>query len=103
MRAIIESGGMQFPIEKETVIRVPKLNVEAGQKYEFDKVLLVSSENKFAVGKPYIDGANVEAKVLSHGKSDKVTVFKFKRRRKYRKTTGHKQQYTEVKILNISA
>ncbi|MCD6162656.1 MAG: 50S ribosomal protein L21 [candidate division Zixibacteria bacterium] len=103
MRAIIESGGMQFPIEQEAVIQVPKLNVEAGQKCEFDKVLLVSGDNKFAVGKPYIDGASVKGEVLSHGKSDKVKVFKFKRRRKYRKTTGHRQQYTEVKILNISA
>jgi len=103
MRAIIETGGMQFPVEEKTVIQVPKLNTEVGQKFDFENVMLVSGSDKFAVGKPYIEGAKVEAEVLAHGKSDKITVFKFKRRRKYRKTTGHKQNYTEVKILSISA
>ena len=103
MRAIIETGGMQFPVEEQTVVRVPKLETEVGQTIEFDKVLLVSDQDKFAVGKPYIDGAKVSAEITSHGKDDKVRVFKFKRRTKYRKTNGHRQQYTEVKILKISA
>ncbi len=103
MRAIVETGGMQFPVEENAVIRVPKINTEIGQKFDFDKVLLVSGNELFAVGKPYVDGATVSAEIVSHGKGEKVIVFKFKRRRKYRKTTGHRQQYTEVKILKISA
>jgi large subunit ribosomal protein L21 len=103
MRAIIETGGMQFPVEEQTVVRVPKLETEVGQTIEFDKVLLVSDQDKFAVGKPYIDGAKVSAEITSHGKDDKVLVYKFKKRTKYRKTNGHRQQYTEVKILKISA
>lgn len=103
MRAIVETGGMQFPVEENVVIRVPKIDSEVGQKIDFEKVLLVSGNDLFAVGKPYIEGATVSAEILSHGKGEKVVVFKFKRRRKYRKTTGHRQQYTEVKILKVTA
>ena len=103
MRAIIESNGMQFPVEEKAVIKIPKIKAEVGQRHNFDKVLLVSGPEKFALGKPYVEGANVEAEILAHGKSDKVVVFKFKRRRKYRKTTGQRQGYTEVRILSISA
>ncbi|OQX92672.1 MAG: 50S ribosomal protein L21 [candidate division Zixibacteria bacterium 4484_95] len=103
MRAIIETGGMQFPVEDGVIIKIPKIEAEAGQEVDFDKVLLVSGPNKFALGKPYINGAKVSAEVIGHGKSDKVVVFKFKRRRKYRKKTGHRQAYTEVKIKNILA
>lgn len=103
MRAILETGGMQFPVEEKEVIRIPKLETEVGQKIDFDKVLLISGSKKFAVGKPYIDGARVSAEVVGHGRDDKVIVFKFKRRRKFRKKTGHRQQFTEVKILKISA
>lgn len=102
MRAIIESGGMQFPVEENAVIKIPKLAGEPGQKLALDKVLLVSGPDKFAVGKPYIKGAEVTAEIVGHGKADRVVVFKFKRRRKYRKTTGHRQDYTELKITGIS-
>jgi len=103
MRAIIETGGMQFPVEEEAVVKVPKLAGEAGQKLTLDKVLLVSGPDKFAVGKPYIKGAEVTAEIIGHGRADKVVVFKFKKRRKYRKTTGHRQDYTQLRILGISA
>lgn len=101
MRAIIESGGMQFPVEERLVIKVPKLEAEVGQKLEFDKVLLVSGPEKFLLGRPYVEGARVNAEVTSHGRLDKVKVFKFKRRRKYRKLTGQRRAYTEVRILSI--
>jgi large subunit ribosomal protein L21 len=103
MRAIIETGGMQFPVEENAVLKIPKLVGEEGQKLSIDKVLLVSGPDKFAVGKPYIKGAEVTAEIIGHGKADKVVVFKFKKRRKYRKTTGHRQDYTAIKILGISA
>ena len=70
MRAIVETGGMQFPVEENTVVRVPKIDNEVGQQFDFDKVLLVSGDNMFAVGKPYIEGASVSAEILSHGKGD---------------------------------
>ena len=103
MRAIIETGGMQFPVEDQVVIKIPKLEAEVGSKIDFDKVLLISGPNQFKLGKPYVEGAHVAAEVVSHGKDDKVLIFKFKRRRKYRRTRGHRQQYTMVKISGISA
>ena len=103
MRAIVETGGMQFPVEENEVVRVPKMDVEVGQAVDFDKVLLVSDKDKFAVGKPYVDGARVSAEVLFHGKADRIAVFKFKKRTKYRKSAGHRQQFTEVKIKSITA
>lgn len=102
MRAIIETGGLQFPIEEGSVVRVPKLQGDTGSKIDIERVLLVSGDDKFVLGKPYISGARVQAEILNHGKAKKVTVFKFKRRRKYRKTKGHRQDYTELKILGIT-
>jgi large subunit ribosomal protein L21 len=103
MKAIVETGGMQFPVEEKSVIRIPLLDAEVGKQIDFDKVLMVSGDDKFDVGKPYVVGAKVTAEVLAHGRDDKVVVFKFKKRTKYRKTTGHRQNFTEVKILGITA
>lgn len=102
MRAIIETGGTQIPVEVDSRSRVPRMKTEVGQEIEFDKVLLVSKRGKPVIGRPYIEGATVSAKVVGHGRFDKVTVFKFKRRRKYRRTTGHRQGYTEVLVKKIT-
>jgi large subunit ribosomal protein L21 len=103
MRAIIESGGMQFPVEDQAVIKVPKLEAEVGAKINFDKVMLVSGPNSFEMGKPYLSNAKIVGEVVSHGREDKIIVFKMKKRRKYRRTRGHRQDYTAVKIVSISA
>jgi len=103
MKAIVESGGMQFPVEEKSVIRIPQIEAEVEQQFDFEKVLLVSDDDKVNVGKPYVVGAKVTAEVLAHGRDDKIVVFKFKKRTKYRKTTGHRQGFTEVKVLGISA
>jgi large subunit ribosomal protein L21 len=102
MRAIIETGGTQVPVEIDSRSRVPRMSVDEGQEVEFDKVLLVSKRGKPSVGRPYIEGASVTAKVMGHGRFDKVTVFKFKRRRKYRRKTGHRQGYTEILVKKIN-
>jgi large subunit ribosomal protein L21 len=103
MRAIIESGGMQFPVENDTVIKVPKFDAEVGAKVNFDKVLLISGPNNFELGKPYVPGAKIVGEVVEQGREDKIIVFKMKKRRKYRRTRGHRQEYTAVKIISISA
>jgi large subunit ribosomal protein L21 len=101
MRAIIETGGSQIPVEADIRCKIPKIDAEVGKEVDFDKVLLVSRDEKPIIGKPYIEGATVKAEIVSHGKLDKVTVFKFKRRAKYRKKTGHRQDYTEILIKEI--
>lgn len=102
MRAIIETGGAQVPVEVDANCRIPRVDVDVGEEINFDRVLLISTDGKPAVGKPYIEGASVRAEVVAHGRFDKVTVFKFKKRRKYRRRTGHKQGYTEILIKEIS-
>lgn len=102
MRAIIETEGNQIPVELDAKCKIPKLDVEVGKEIDFDKVLMVSKDDKPTIGKPYVEGATVKAEVVSHGRFDKVTVFKFKRRTKYRKKTGHKQDYTEILVKAIN-
>jgi len=101
MRAIIETDGVQVPVEVDGKCRVPRLSLEVGQKVDFDKVLFISGVDKQAIGKPYIDGAVVKAEVVGHDKFDKVKVFKFKRRTKYRRSAGHRQNYTEILVKEI--
>jgi len=103
MRAIIETGGSQVPVEVDTRCKIPKIDAEVGKEIEFDRVLFVSKDDKPLIGKPYIEGASVKGEVVSHGKLDKITVLKFKRRVKYRKKTGHKQQYTEILVKEINS
>lgn len=102
MYAIMETGGIQFKVEEGEKLKIPKLNAEQGKEVVFDKVLLISREEKEPlVGKPYLEGARIEAQVLSAGKGEKVLVYKFKRRVKYRRTKGHRQDYTQIMINKI--
>ena len=103
MRAIIETGGTQVPVEVDSKCKIPRVDVEVGKEINFDKVLFVSKDDKPLIGKPYIDGASVKGEVVSHGRFDKITVLKFKRRLKYRKKTGHRQDYTEILVKAISS
>lgn len=102
MYAIVESGGFQFNVKEGEKIRIPKLEVKPNDKITFDRVLFIGGE-KPQVGAPYVKDALVEGEVLSQGKAEKITVFKFKRRVKYRRKKGHRQEYTEVKINKIHA
>lgn len=102
MYAIVESGGFQFNVKEGEKLRIPRLQAKPKDKITFDKVLFIRSE-KPLIGAPYVKEALVEGEVLSHRKAEKITVFKFKRRVKYRRKRGHRQQYTEVKINKIHA
>ena len=102
MYAIIKTGGKQFRVEKDSVVTVDLLHQEEGSDFETDQVMFVKTgENDFKVGTPYVKGAKVLGKVLNHEKGKKVVIFKKKRRKGYRKKTGHRQQYTKVQITDI--
>jgi large subunit ribosomal protein L21 len=103
MRAIIETGGTQITVEENAKVKIPRLEVEVGQEIDFDKVLFVSAEDSPKIGDPYIKDAIVKGEVVGHGRTDKVIVFKFKRRTKYRCKRGHKQDYTEILVKKINA
>ncbi len=101
MYAIVEIGGKQFKVEPQAKLYVPRQQAEVDDTLTFDKVLLVGGDD-ITVGAPTIDGASVAATVLAHVKSDKITVFKKKRRKRYRVTRGHRQDYTQIQIGDIS-
>ncbi len=95
---IIETGGKQYLVSPGQKIKVEKLNAEEGMAVVFDKVLLAADGDKVEIGKPYLDGARVEAEVTENGRAKKVIVFKYKSKTRLRKKRGHRQHYTEVKI-----
>ncbi|NLY78024.1 MAG: 50S ribosomal protein L21 [Tissierellia bacterium] len=101
MYAVIETGGKQYRVQEGDVIFVEKIDTEEGQTVDLSKVLLISNDGEVKVGKPYVDGAKVEAKVLEHGKGRKVIVFKYKPKKNYKKKQGHRQPYTKLQIEKI--
>ncbi|GAB4283909.1 MAG: hypothetical protein Kow0068_08870 [Marinilabiliales bacterium] len=102
MYAIVEISGQQFKVEKGQKIFVHRLSNEEGSKVSFDKVLLIDDGKKVNVGTPCINNAVVSAEVLSHVKGDKVKVFKKKRRKGYQKLNGHRQQFSQIVINDIT-
>jgi large subunit ribosomal protein L21 len=103
MYAVILSGGKQHRVAVEQTLRLEKLDVEAGATVEFDKVLLVANADDIKVGVPYVDGSKVTAEVVAHGRDKKVKIVKFRRRKHSRTQAGHRQWFTEVKIVAINA
>ena len=101
MYAIVEISGRQFKVEKKQKLFVNRLDAQEGKKVSFENVLMVNDGPKFSVGTPNVSGAQVDAKVLKHLKSDKVIVFKKKRRKGYKVRNGHRQAITEIEISDI--
>ena len=101
MIAVIETGGKQYLVSPKKKIRIEKIEAEEGASFDFDKVLLVVDGESVNLGKPYVEGSKVAAKVLKQGKSKKVIVFKYHAKKRYHKKKGHRQPYTEVEITSI--
>ena len=102
MYAVIESCGKQYKVQEGDVVFFEKLDTEAGKKVSFDKVVLVSDDKKVEVGSPYVKGVKVEGKVVEHGKAKKIIVYKYKAKKNYRRTQGHRQPFTKVEITKIA-
>jgi large subunit ribosomal protein L21 len=101
MYAIFRAQGKQFKAEKGKTLRLPLMGAEAGAKITFDEVLLSSDGQTINAGTPLVKGAKVMGEVVGEGKEPKIYVFKFKRRKNYRRKTGHRQGYTEVRITDV--
>ena len=99
--AIIESGSKQYLVKKGDKIQIEKIAGEIGDSIKLDKVLMLAEGTEVTLGKPFISGASVEAKVLKQARSKKVVVFKYKAKSKYRRKQGHRQNYTELEITKI--
>ncbi|SRR6056297_572825 len=102
MYALIEIKGKQYKATEGTTLTVDRLEKDAGEALEFDTVLLTSNDGKVKVGAPYVKGAKVTATLEEHNKGKKVVVKKFKRRKGYRRTQGHRQQYSLLKVTGIT-
>ncbi|MDO5301324.1 MAG: 50S ribosomal protein L21 [Tissierellia bacterium] len=101
MYAVIETGGKQYTVHQGDVLKVEKLNAEVGDEVTFDKVLYIGGEGQAQVGRPYVEGKTVSAKVLKQDKAKKVIVYKYKPKKNERKKKGHRQPYTLVEIGSL--
>lgn len=103
MYAVIKTGGKQYRVQEGQTLKLEKLEVATGETLNFDEVLLVSDGENIKVGAPLVDGAQVTAEVIDHGRGDKIRIIKFRRRKHHMKRQGHRQWYTEVKITGIAS
>lgn len=101
MYAVIKTGGKQYRVTEGDLVKVEKITGEVGQKVQLGEVLAVGEGDDIKIGTPVVEGASVVGEVVEHGKARKIVVFKKKRRKGYKKTQGHRQQYTAVKIQEI--
>ncbi len=101
--AIFKAAGQQFRAEAGATLRVPKLPGDPGAKVTFDEVLLTSDGKTVRAGQPTVKGAKVVGEIVRHGRDAKIIVFRFKRRKNYRRKTGHRQPFTEVRITDVKA
>lgn len=103
MYAVIETGGKQYRVETGQTLIIEKLDGSSGDAVEFDKVLLLSTDDAVAVGRPVVEGARVKGEIVEQLRGPKLTVYKFKRRKDYRRRNGHRQNLTAVKISEVVA
>ena len=103
MYAVIESGGKQYKVVPGAIVAVERLPAEVGTTVKLDRVLLIQGDNDLTIGTPTIPGASVTGEVVAQGRAGKIVVFKKKRRKNYRRTRGHRQAYTSLKITEIKA
>ncbi|MBO68732.1 MAG: 50S ribosomal protein L21 [Acidiferrobacteraceae bacterium] len=101
MYAVMETGGKQYRVSVGGNVRVEKLAGDVGEVIEISRVLLIAKDGDIEVGTPLIEGMSVKAEVVAHGRDKKIRVFKMKRRKKYRRTQGHRQAFTELRITDI--
>lgn len=103
MYAIVDSGGKQYKVREGEIIRVEKLTGEAGDSVSFDKILMFSDGDNVNIGTPLLEDVTVNGHIIEQGKAKKIIVFKYKRRKRYRRKQGHRQQFTAVKVDSIKA
>ncbi|WMY95220.1 MAG: 50S ribosomal protein L21 [Arsenophonus sp.] len=102
MYAVFQSGGKQYRVSLDAIVRLEKLEIAKGEIFEFHKILMISDDKQTQIGSPFITGAKVKAEIIAHGRDKKIKIVKFHRRKHSRKQQGHRQWFTEVKITGIT-
>ena len=103
MYAVVRTGGKQYRLGVGDSVKVEKLSDEVGNIVELSQILMVSDGGEVTIGTPLVTGASVKAEIVGHGRNKKIRVFKMKRRKKYRRTQGHRQAFTQLKVTEINA
>ena len=103
MYAVVRTGGKQYRLGVGDSVKVEKLSDEVGNIVELSQILMISDGGEVIVGTPLVTGASVKAEIVGHGRNKKIRVFKMKRRKKYRRTQGHRQAFTQLKVTEINA
>ena len=103
MYAVIKTGGKQYRVASGEKLRIEQVRGDIGSEVVLDQVLMVADGENVTLGTPLLSGASVTAKIVSHGRGDKVRIFKMRRRKHYRKSQGHRQNYTEIEIIGIAS
>ncbi|HUU71770.1 MAG TPA: 50S ribosomal protein L21 [Burkholderiales bacterium] len=103
MYAVIKTGGKQYRVSSGEKLKVEQLAAEVGSQITIDKVLMVADGDKVSIGTPLVKGASVKATVVNHGRGDKIRIFKMRRRKHFKKQQGHRQNFTEIQVEEISA
>ena len=103
MYAIVDTGGKQYKVKKDETLRIEKIPGEVGSQVSFDKILMLVDDDNVKIGRPVLDDVAVKGHIVEQEKAQKIIVFKYKRRKRYRRKQGHRQQYTAVKIDSIEA
>jgi large subunit ribosomal protein L21 len=103
MYAVVKTGGKQYRVSAGEKLKVEQIAAEVGAEIVLDEVLVLANGDDLTLGTPLISGAQVKAKVVSHGRGEKIRIFKMRRRKHYRKSQGHRQNYTEIEIVGIGS
>jgi large subunit ribosomal protein L21 len=103
MYAVVNSGGKQYKVQKGEVLKVEKISGDVGSPVTFDRVLMFSDGENVSIGQPLLDSVSVEGHIVEQGKAKKIIVFKYKRRKRFRRKNGHRQEFTAVQIDSINA
>ncbi|ADP67873.1 50S ribosomal protein L21 [Buchnera aphidicola str. JF98 (Acyrthosiphon pisum)] len=103
MYAVFISGGKQYRVVKNQIIRLEKLNSPLGTTIEFDKILMLFDKDSIKIGNPFVEGGTIKAHIQNHGRLKKIKIIKFNRRKHYKKQQGHRQYFTDVKIIDINS
>ncbi|QOI10763.1 50S ribosomal protein L21 [Blochmannia endosymbiont of Colobopsis nipponica] len=101
MYAVFKNGGKQYQVTENQILKVEKLNIEIGKIIEFNTIMIIVNNKIVQIGHPFIKEKKITAKIISHNKDKKIKIIKFKRRKHFRKTQGHRQWFTTIKIINI--
>lgn len=102
MYAVVKAGGKEYKVSQGDIIQIEKINGEIGDRVELKNVLMISLGEKIVVGKPYLENATVIGEIVRHAKGKKILIYKMKKRKNYRRLKGHRQNYTYLKINDIS-